>query len=105
MRRVAILGGVRIPFCRAYTGYADLSNLDMAMSDSGAKVTHDSLPTVLADETQLVQLFQNLIANAIKYRRPGVPMIHVSSSTPSAICTKVIRFCARRFNFSSAPRK
>jgi light-regulated signal transduction histidine kinase (bacteriophytochrome) len=57
-----------------------LSNLDVAMSDSGAQVTHDPLPIVLADETQLVQLFQNLVANAIKYRRPGVPVIHVSSS-------------------------
>ncbi|HSO49304.1 MAG TPA: ATP-binding protein [Acidimicrobiia bacterium] len=57
-----------------------LSNLDVAMSDSGAQVTYDPLPTVLADEIQLVQLFQNLVDNAIKYRRPGVPMIHVSSS-------------------------
>jgi light-regulated signal transduction histidine kinase (bacteriophytochrome) len=38
------------------------------------------LPTVLADEGQLVQLFQNLVGNAIKYRNPGAPQIHVSSA-------------------------
>jgi light-regulated signal transduction histidine kinase (bacteriophytochrome) len=38
------------------------------------------LPTVLADEGQLVQLFQNLVGNAIKYRNPGVPQIHISSA-------------------------
>ena len=43
-----------------------------------AQVTHDELPTVMADPTQLVQLFQNLIGNAVKFRREGVPPeIHV----------------------------
>jgi PAS domain S-box-containing protein len=54
-------------------------NLRGAIADSGAMVTHDLLPPVLADETQLVQLFQNLIGNAIKYQNPGVPRIHVSA--------------------------
>jgi len=56
-----------------------LMNLDAAIEESGALVTHDPLPGVLADERQLVQLFQNLVSNAIKYQRPGVPLIHVSS--------------------------
>jgi light-regulated signal transduction histidine kinase (bacteriophytochrome) len=43
-------------------------------------VTHDPLPVVLADELQLTQLFQNLIDNAIKYQRSGVPQIHISAS-------------------------
>ena len=54
-------------------------NLRGAIADSGAMVTHDPLPPVLADETQLVQLFQNLIGNAIKYQNPGVPRIHISA--------------------------
>jgi PAS domain S-box-containing protein len=54
-------------------------NLRGAIADSGAMLTHDPLPAVLADETQLVQLFQNLIGNAIKYQNPGVPRIHISA--------------------------
>jgi len=56
-----------------------LFNLRGAIEDSGALVTHGPLPAVLADETQLTQLFQNLIGNAIKYQNPGVPRIHVSA--------------------------
>jgi light-regulated signal transduction histidine kinase (bacteriophytochrome) len=43
-------------------------------------VTHDPLPHVLADEGQLVQLFQNLVGNAIKYQSAGVPLVHISSA-------------------------
>ncbi|HLJ30035.1 MAG TPA: PAS domain S-box protein [Candidatus Angelobacter sp.] len=57
-----------------------LINLRGAVEDSGALVTHDPLPSVLADEMQLTQLFQNLVGNAIKYQRPGVPRIHISAS-------------------------
>ncbi len=61
-----------------------LVNLRGAISDSGALVTHDPLPAVMADETQLVQLFQNLVSNAIKYRKPGVAEIHVSAAAADA---------------------
>jgi two-component system, chemotaxis family, sensor kinase Cph1 len=44
------------------------ANLRAAIEESGAVVITDSLPTVMADETQLVQLFQNLLGNAIKFR-------------------------------------
>ena len=57
-----------------------LINLRGAIEESGALVTHDPLPAVLADEMQLIQLFQNLVGNAIKYQRPGVPMVHVSAA-------------------------
>jgi PAS domain S-box-containing protein len=57
-----------------------LINLRGAIEDSGALVTHDSLPTVLADEMQLIQLFQNLVGNAIKYQSPGVPQVHISAT-------------------------
>src|SRR5580698_7807952 len=55
-------------------------NLRGAIADSGAMVTHDPLPAVMADETQLVQLFQNLIGNAIKYQKAGTPKVHISAS-------------------------
>ncbi len=57
-----------------------LRNLRGAIDESGAVVTHDPLPAVLADEVQLIQLFQNLIGNAIKYHRVGIPQVHVSAS-------------------------
>lgn len=57
-----------------------LLNLRGAVEESGALVTHDPLPAVLADEMQLTQLFQNLVGNAIKYQNPGVPLIHVSAA-------------------------
>jgi PAS domain S-box-containing protein len=56
-----------------------LVNLRSAIEESGALVTHDPLPAVMADGRQLVQLFQNLVGNAIKYQNPGVPRIHVSA--------------------------
>ena len=56
-----------------------LSNLRGAIEETGALVTHDPLPDVMADETQLIQLFQNLIGNAIKYQNPGIPRIHVGA--------------------------
>ena len=60
-------------------------NLRGAIEASGALVTHDPLPTVQADPMQLVQLFQNLVGNAIKYQRSGTPQVHISSTRkPSA---------------------
>lgn len=56
-----------------------MANLKMAIVESGVIVTHDSLPTALADELQMVQLFQNLIGNAIKFRSQEMPQIHVSA--------------------------
>ena len=57
-----------------------LMNLRGAIEESGALVTHDPLPTVLADEMQLIQLFQNLVGNAIKYRSPEVPRVHMCAA-------------------------
>ncbi|RZN33931.1 MAG: PAS domain S-box protein [Methanosarcinales archaeon] len=56
-----------------------LSNLKVTISDSGAVVTHDALPTVAADDTQLVQLFQNLISNAIKFHDGAAPRVHIAA--------------------------
>ncbi len=56
-----------------------LSNLRVADEQNRAVVTHDPLPTVMADRGQLGQLFQNLIGNAIKFRGEEPPQIHVSA--------------------------
>jgi PAS domain S-box-containing protein len=56
-----------------------LANLKAAIERRGAVVTHDPLPTVMADDLQLVQLFQNLIGNAIKFQVEKVPRVHISA--------------------------
>ncbi len=55
-----------------------LRNLDAEIEATGARITCDSLPTVTARETQMLQLIQNIIGNAIKYRGEAPPRIHVS---------------------------
>jgi PAS domain S-box-containing protein len=57
-----------------------LLNLQESITNSGAVVTHDSLPTVWAEEGMLVQVFQNLVGNAIKYRSEKPPRVHVSAA-------------------------
>jgi signal transduction histidine kinase len=59
--------------------HAAIANLDVAIRESGAAVTHDPLPPVMADETQLLQLFQNLIGNAVKFHGKKPPHVHVSA--------------------------
>jgi len=57
-----------------------LANLRISISEQDAGVTRDPLPVVMADATQLVQVFQNLIGNAIKFRRKDVsPQVHVGA--------------------------
>jgi PAS domain S-box-containing protein len=55
-----------------------LANLQVAVSESAAIITSDPLPEVTGDRTQLTQLFQNLIANALKFCRDTPPAIHLS---------------------------
>ena len=56
-----------------------LFNLQAAIEQSGAIVTSDPLPTVVAEEVMLTQLLQNLISNSIKFRGEETPRIHVSA--------------------------
>ena len=56
-----------------------LLNLQAAIAQSGATITSDPLPTVVAEEILLMQLFQNIISNSIKYRSEEAPRIHVSA--------------------------
>jgi light-regulated signal transduction histidine kinase (bacteriophytochrome) len=53
-------------------------NLRAAIEEAGVEITHDALPELEADESQLVQLLQNLIGNAIKFRAEAQPRIHVA---------------------------
>ncbi len=56
-----------------------LANLRLVVEENKAVITHDPLPTVLADPTQLSQLLQNLLANAIKFQGSESPNIHISA--------------------------
>jgi light-regulated signal transduction histidine kinase (bacteriophytochrome) len=58
---------------------AALDNLRATIQESGAVVTHDSLPALATDESQLALVFQNLIGNAIKYRGIEAPRVHIAA--------------------------
>ena len=62
--------------CELILGQA-LVGLQGVIQESAAKVTHDPLPTVMGDDVQLGQLFQNLIGNALKYRNGNAPAVHI----------------------------
>ncbi len=62
-----------------------LTHLDEAIKESGATVTHDPMPTLPVDRGQMVRLFQNLIGNAVKYRKPNEPTkVHISAEQTGA---------------------
>ena len=56
-----------------------LSNLELYIKENKATVSHDPLPEVMADYTQLVQVFQNLIINGIKFHSEEAPIINISA--------------------------
>ncbi len=62
-------------------GVADqaLSNLEAALQSSGARVTCEAMPAVMANGAQMTQVFQNLIGNALKYRGDKTPSVHLSA--------------------------
>ncbi len=69
-----------------------LANLKSSLEDSRAVVTCDFLPPVVGDFRQLVQLFQNLLSNALKFRRQGeIPRVHVSGARDGPACLFQVR--------------
>jgi signal transduction histidine kinase len=63
--------------CNTVLGQS-LVNLSATIEETRAVITSDDLPTVMADETQVAQLFQNLVSNAVKFRGEDSPRIHIS---------------------------
>jgi signal transduction histidine kinase len=78
-----------------------LSNLEVAIMESSALITHDPLPTVKADSTQLMAVFQNLIGNAIKFHAEKQPRIHVSAERQG----KEWLFCVQDNGIGIAPEQ
>ena len=56
------------------------ANLESTIRENKAEIRHDPLPTVTGNQTQLVQLFQNLLDNAIKFRSEMEPLVHVGAT-------------------------
>ncbi|MFH1575051.1 MAG: PAS domain S-box protein [Acidobacteriota bacterium] len=75
--RVGTKGGAFKPLNMKVAVDAAMNNLQVAIDESDALVTSDSLPTVTADASQMTQLLQNLIGNAIKFRGERRPEIHI----------------------------
>ena len=75
--RITTQGGTIEPIDSQTAFDNAVANLEAAISESGAIVSNDTLPAVIADSTQLTQLFQNLIGNAIKFRTDAPSRIHV----------------------------
>jgi light-regulated signal transduction histidine kinase (bacteriophytochrome) len=72
--------------------HSTLSDLSQAIAESGATVTYDQLPSLQVHSTHIHQLFQNLISNAIKYRRPGCPpLVHVTARKQDGYWTFSVR--------------
>ena len=79
--RIGMRGNPFVPVDCEEIFQAAKENLEVAIAESGAVITNDPLPALVADPTQLAQLFQNLFSNAIKFRRPEeAPRIHVSAA-------------------------
>jgi len=66
----------------SFSGLIDeaLENLRTLVEDTGARVTYENLPTVNADRSQMLQLFENLIGNALKFRGDSPVRIHITAS-------------------------
>lgn len=62
-----------------------LANLQVAITESQAEVTHEPLPTVSADALQMTQLLQNLVGNAIRFRSAEPPRIRVSAEVKGEV--------------------
>ncbi|SRR5579875_806174 len=89
--RVGRKGGDPVPFDLAEAVRGALANLKSAIDETGAKITVGALPRVVGVRMQLTQLMQNLIGNAIKFRRDGVtPTVAISAGQEGSLCHVVV---------------
>ncbi|MGC8781765.1 MAG: ATP-binding protein [Anaerolineae bacterium] len=74
-----------------------LQDMELTIAESGATITYDPLPIVMADDTQLERVLQNLIGNAIKFHGPEPPRVHISANetTDEATGRRFWRFAVR----------
>lgn len=77
--RVGTRGGELSPVSAAAALDAALANLRLTVREAGAEIVHAELPCVLGDSTQLIQLFQNLVGNAVKFRGEQSPRVEVAA--------------------------
>jgi light-regulated signal transduction histidine kinase (bacteriophytochrome) len=68
-----------------------LLNLEQSVRESGAQITCGDLPVLIVDETQMVQLFQNLLLNSLRYRSSDAPKIEVSAEEGADAYTISVR--------------
>jgi two-component system CheB/CheR fusion protein len=68
-----------------------LENMQAAVAESGAVITSSLLPTVRAHEGHLIELFQNLLSNALKYRSEQTPAIYVSATQRDSVWVFAVR--------------
>lgn len=67
------------PFSTDFALETALMNLQMAIEESNATVTHDPLPEIVGNKTLFATLFQNLVGNALKFHGKKAPVIHISA--------------------------
>ncbi|HHX82692.1 MAG TPA: hypothetical protein GX696_06910 [Pseudomonadaceae bacterium] len=87
-----------------------LEDLEVTIEETGARISFGELPVIEADEFQMKQLFQNLISNGIKFRRPGVvPEINISAdpapenaSTSTSPALVTLRFTDNGIGFDES---
>jgi signal transduction histidine kinase len=79
LSRIGTRGQSRVTTDAGRVLQAALENLAISIRDSGATLTHDVLPTLDMDPTQMLQVFQNLIGNALKFHGPRPPVIHIGA--------------------------
>jgi signal transduction histidine kinase len=68
-----------------------LKNLQLAIQEKRAEITSDNLPRVGMSELHLVQVFQNLVGNSLKYSGNMQPRVHVSSTHRDGLCVFVVQ--------------
>ncbi len=80
-----------------------LKNLQVALQESGAVVNFENLPMIIGNGSQLQQVFQNLIGNALKFRRKEMPVIQVTAEMTLATGSDSWTFCVSDNGIGVAP--